>query len=78
MKRVERAGVLNIQPLAVRSSLHSPSSLECEKGKVNNEKMQFAHTIIQDMYKIETYQLNFCVDIEEVGVQMSKQDQELH
>ncbi len=51
--------MLNIQPLAIRLSLHSPSSSECEEGKTNNEKMQFTHTTIQDMYKIETSRIEF-------------------
>jgi hypothetical protein len=38
-KRVEREGILNIQPLAIRLPLHSSSSLECAKGKVYNEKI---------------------------------------
>jgi hypothetical protein len=41
LKRNKRDGVLYIQPLIVRSPLHSPSSLECEEGKAYNEKMQF-------------------------------------
>ncbi len=47
--------MLNKQLLVIRLPSHSPSSLECEEGKVYNEKMQFAHTIIQDMYKIRTF-----------------------
>jgi hypothetical protein len=31
LKRVEREGMLNIQPLAIRLPLHSSSSLECAK-----------------------------------------------
>jgi hypothetical protein len=50
LKKVEHAGLLNIQLLVIRSPLHSPSFLECEEGKANNENMQFAHTIIQDIY----------------------------
>jgi hypothetical protein len=49
----------NIQPLAIRLSSHSPSSLECEEGKAYNEKIQFAHTIIQDIYKTETSIVKF-------------------
>jgi hypothetical protein len=41
--------VLNIQLLAIRLPPHSSSSLECVEGKVYNEKIQFAHTIIQDI-----------------------------
>jgi hypothetical protein len=36
---VEREGVLNMQPLAVKSLSHSSSFLECAKGKADNEKM---------------------------------------
>jgi hypothetical protein len=38
LKRVKR-GVLNIQPLAIRSPSHSSSSLKCAEGKVYNEKI---------------------------------------
>ncbi len=40
-------------------SPHSPSFFKCEEGKPYNEKMQFAHTIIQDIYKIGTYAFEF-------------------
>jgi hypothetical protein len=46
LRRGENVGALNIQLLAVRSVLHSPSSLECEKGKQYHENVQFAHSII--------------------------------
>jgi hypothetical protein len=59
LKRVKSIGMLNIQPLAIRLPPHSPSSLECGEGKVYNEKMQFAHTIIQDMYRIGTSIIEF-------------------
>jgi hypothetical protein len=59
LKRLECAGMLNIQPLEVRSPLHSPSFLECEEGKTYNEKMQFAHTIIQDIYRFGTFAVEF-------------------
>jgi hypothetical protein len=39
LRRVEREGMLNIQPLAVRSLPHSSSSLECAKGKAYNVKI---------------------------------------
>jgi hypothetical protein len=42
LRRVEREGMLNTQPLAVRSPLHSSSSLECVEGKTYKEKIQFA------------------------------------
>jgi hypothetical protein len=35
--RKAKKGVLNIQPLAIRSSLHSSSSLECVGRKAYNE-----------------------------------------
>jgi hypothetical protein len=38
---------------------HSPSSLECEEGKMYNENMQFAQTIIHNMYKSETFTVEF-------------------
>jgi len=59
LKKVEHAGLLNIHLLVIRSPLHSPSFLECEEGKANNENMQFAHTIIQDIYKIGTFAIRF-------------------
>jgi hypothetical protein len=59
LRRAESIGVLNIQPLAIRLSSHSPSSLECEEGKTYNEKIQFAHSIIQDIYKTETSTVKF-------------------
>jgi hypothetical protein len=39
LRIAEHAKVLNIQPLAMKLPPHSPSFLECEKGKANNEKM---------------------------------------
>ncbi len=39
LKRVKREGMLNIQPLDVRSLLHSSSTLECAEGKAYNEKI---------------------------------------
>ncbi len=38
---------------------HSPSSLKCEKGKAYNEKMQFVHTIIQDLCRTKTSTIEF-------------------
>jgi hypothetical protein len=43
----------------VRLPLHSPLSSKCEKGKTYNEKMQFVHTIIQNIYKTETLIVEF-------------------
>jgi hypothetical protein len=57
---------------------HSPSSLECEEGKVYNEKIQFAQMIIHDTYRFGTSVIEFCIYVEEVGIQVSKQDHELH
>jgi hypothetical protein len=39
LRIVESTRVLNIQPLIVRSSPHSPSSSKCEKGKTYNENI---------------------------------------
>jgi hypothetical protein len=39
LRKAERKGVLNIQPLVVRLPSHSSSSSECAKGKVYNEKI---------------------------------------
>ncbi len=49
MRRVNCAGMLNIQPLAMKSPPHSPSFSKCEEGEAYNEKMQFAHMIIEDI-----------------------------
>lgn len=32
---------------------------ECEEGKTYNENMQFAHTIIQDIYRTRTSTIEF-------------------
>ncbi len=54
---------------------HSPSFLECEEGKAYNEKMQFAHTIIQDIYRSKTYVVEFYAYAKEVvGIQVNNQD----
>jgi hypothetical protein len=37
----------------------SSSSLKCVKGKVYNEKMKFAQTIIHDIHRIGTYAIDF-------------------
>jgi len=42
LTRTKCEGVLNIQPLAVRSPSHSSSSSECVEEKAYNEKIQFA------------------------------------
>ncbi len=49
LRKVEREGMLNIQPLVVRSPPHSSSFSECVERKAYNEKLQFAQTIIQDI-----------------------------
>jgi hypothetical protein len=67
-------GALNIQLLAIRSPPHSSSSLECQEGKVYNEKMQFMQTIIHNIYKTRKSVVEFCVEAENVSVQESKQD----
>jgi hypothetical protein len=38
-RKVNKKGVLNIQPFVVRSLPHSSSSLECAEGKMYNENM---------------------------------------
>ncbi len=78
LKRTKSARMLNIQLLAMRSLLHSSSSSECEEGKQYHEKIQFAHSIIQDIYRLGTFAVEFLEDPKEVGVQMNKKDQELH
>jgi hypothetical protein len=74
LQRAKHEGVLNIQLLAIRSPPHSSSSLECQEGKVYNEKMQFMQTIIHNVYKTRTSVVEFCVEAENVSVQESKQD----
>jgi hypothetical protein len=59
LRRAKCVRMLNIQLLAVKFLLHSPSSSKCEKGKAYHEKMQFAHTIIQDIYKVGTSTIEF-------------------
>jgi hypothetical protein len=59
LKRAQREGMLNIQPLAIRLPPHSSSSLECVEGKVYNEKIQFAHKIIQDIDITRTFVVEF-------------------
>jgi hypothetical protein len=57
-RRVER-GVLNIQPLVVRSPSHSSSSLKCVEGEAYNEKILFVQMIIQDINIIGTFAIEF-------------------
>jgi hypothetical protein len=42
LTRAKREGMLNIQPLAIRSPPHSSSSSKCVERKAYNEKIQFA------------------------------------
>jgi len=42
----KRGGLLNIQPLAVRSPPCSSSMSKCVKGKAYNKKIKFAQMII--------------------------------
>ncbi len=39
LRRAKRKGVLNFQPLAIRSLSHSSSSSECVEGNAYNEKI---------------------------------------
>jgi hypothetical protein len=59
LKKVEKEGMLNIQPLVVRLPLHSSSSSKCVEGKVYKEKIQFVQTIIQDIDITRTYVVEF-------------------
>jgi hypothetical protein len=59
LKRAEREGMLNIQPLAIRSSSQPSSFLECAEGKSYNEKILFAHMIIQDIDTTGTTTVEF-------------------
>jgi hypothetical protein len=70
LRRTKHEGLLNIQPLVIRSLPHSSSSLECAERKTYNEKMQFVQIIIHDIYRIGTSIVEFCAKVE-VGVQES-------
>ncbi len=59
LKIVEREGLLNIQPLAVRSLSYSSSTSKCVKGKAYNKKIQFAQMIIQDTNTTKTFVIEF-------------------
>jgi hypothetical protein len=59
LKRGESVGVLNIQPLVVKSLPHSPSCSKCEERKQYHEKMQFAHSIIQNIHRLGSSIVNF-------------------
>jgi hypothetical protein len=58
-RKVECEGMLNIQPLVIKLSLHSSSSLECIEGKAYNEKIQFTQTTIHDIDTIGTSVVEF-------------------
>ncbi len=51
--------MLNIQPLEMRSPSHSLSSLECEEVNQYHEKMQFVHSIIQDICRSRKFVVEF-------------------
>jgi hypothetical protein len=57
--RITQKGVLNIQPLTIRSSSHSSSSLKCVEGMAYNEKIQFVQTIIHNCDIIGTSVIEF-------------------
>jgi hypothetical protein len=50
LRKAKCEGMLNIQPLIIRSLSHSSSSSECTKGKAYNEKIQFLQMIIHDLH----------------------------
>jgi len=59
LRRVEHEGMLNIQLLVIRSSLHSTSSLECAEEKTYNENMQFVQMTIHYMCRTRTSAVEF-------------------
>jgi hypothetical protein len=59
LRRIERKGLLNIQPLVIRSPPHSSSSSKCAKRKAYSEKIQFAQMIIQNIYTTRTSTMEF-------------------
>jgi len=59
LRRVERERVLNIQPLVIRSMLHSSSSSESAEGMAYNVKIQFTQMIIQDIDTTKTFIVEF-------------------
>jgi len=59
LRRAEKEGMLNIQPLVVRLQSHSSSSSKCVEGKAYNEKIQFVHMIIQNINTIKTSLVEF-------------------
>jgi hypothetical protein len=59
LKIIEREGVLNVQPLAIRLPTHSSSSSKCVEGKVYNEEIKFAQMIIQNIDITKTFAVEF-------------------
>ncbi len=59
LKIAKREGLLNIQSLTLRLSLHSSSTSKCVKGKAYNKKIQFAQMIIRDINTTRTYVIEF-------------------
>jgi hypothetical protein len=51
--------VLYIKLLVMKLSSYSLPSLDCEEGKQYHEKMQFAHSIMQDIYKSKSFEVEF-------------------
>jgi hypothetical protein len=51
----------NVEHLVVGSKVAIAYTIisECEEGKTYNENMQFAHTIIQDIYRTGTSTIEF-------------------
>jgi hypothetical protein len=77
VKKAENVRMLNILSLVVRSLLHSLSYLECEERKKYHEKMQFAHSIIQDIYRSGTFTVVF-LQKRKRGWSSNEQVRELH
>ncbi len=59
LKIAKREGLLNIQSLTIRLSLHSSSTSKCVKGKAYNKKIQFAQMIIRDINRTRTSVIEF-------------------
>jgi hypothetical protein len=59
LRRGGSAGMINIQLLVMKLLLHSPSSLDYEEGKQYHEKMQFTHSIIQNIYRSKPFAIEF-------------------
>jgi PAB1-binding protein PBP1 len=78
LRRGENDGVLNTQPLVVKSLSHSLSYSKCEEGKQYHEKMKFVYSIIQDIYRSKKSTLEFFRRQKKVGIQASKEAQKQH